>query len=627
MAPSNHTVLYSAAPSGVFRSSDRGDSWSKITGSLRDVRYLAVDPLNENIVYGREGVVDAWGSGTSTPLNRSENGGQSWHRLSLPDLISPTAVAVDPRDSRVVYVSSHCRLEGDVSEAAGVYKSVDGGNSWAHILTNRTGVDPCASSMALDPASPDTVYVATKFNTTTSARSDDGGATWRPVSDVAGSPIITSPFDPATRYGLECCSRFVVTHDAGQHWTQISPAILGDGAIPAWQDGSARLNGSLAIDPNTGRLFLGTNTGAYRSGDGGQNWLRLPGEGRSPTSGIVFDEVAQRITLATSSGLYQSAAPWEEWRELPVGQSNVYISTVAQDPRSESLYAGGFDLYRSDDRAVSWLKIYPAVPEIDHVRPLITSISVDGGSAIYVTAQNRFAYQSFVLRKGSAAWTTLDPPGFGTDIRRIVADPHRADTLYAVNFKSVARSSDGGSSWKTIVFGSVSGFVISPNDSDTLYVTDSRGSIMISHDAGESFTQRTFDALFPLEVVVSPADPNVLTVLLTERMHVGVKAIARSTDGGGTWAISAPSQELHFASNVALVADPRNASVLVLQQSATSILRSPDGGATWEAIDGPPDLSIQSLLIDRSGTVHAATGRGVWDLSMSAPPRRRVSGR
>ena len=155
MAPSNHTVLYAAAPSGVFRSSDRGDSWSKITGSLRDVRYLAVDPLNENVVYGREGIVDAWGSGTSTPLNRSENGGQSWHRLSLPDLISPTAVAVDPRGSRVVYVSSHCRLEGDVSEAAGVYKSVDGGNSWAHILTNRTGVDPCASSMALDPASSD----------------------------------------------------------------------------------------------------------------------------------------------------------------------------------------------------------------------------------------------------------------------------------------------------------------------------------------------------------------------------------------------------------------------------------------------------------------------------------------
>ncbi len=118
----NSEVVYAAsaprgARSGIFRTTDGGDTWVNITGTLPD-RFptdLAVDPTNDATVY-----LTFSGFGTSHVF-KSENGGQSWQDIGtgLPDVPTNTMI-VDPLLPHHLYVGNDL----------GVYVSTDGGQSW-----------------------------------------------------------------------------------------------------------------------------------------------------------------------------------------------------------------------------------------------------------------------------------------------------------------------------------------------------------------------------------------------------------------------------------------------------------------------------------------------------------------
>ncbi len=115
---------------GVFKSADYGSTWKKINGGLETVETntLALDPNDPDALYlgtDDEGVY------------KSSDGGVSWARLSIPQLPEHYGVGdivVDPRDSNVVYVATvdYFRLftaRGLIGDH-GVYVSRDGGTSW-----------------------------------------------------------------------------------------------------------------------------------------------------------------------------------------------------------------------------------------------------------------------------------------------------------------------------------------------------------------------------------------------------------------------------------------------------------------------------------------------------------------
>src|SRR5450631_111910 len=138
----HHTVLF-AGPSGIWRSTDAGASWINVdqTPSLS----VTVDPVEPNIVY----------AGTFTGVLKSVDGGASFVSQSdgLPDGFQTArtgSVQVDPRRHNVLYVAF---------EGAGVFKSLNGGNSWTAI---NTGLDDLGVfGIALDADSPDILYVST----------------------------------------------------------------------------------------------------------------------------------------------------------------------------------------------------------------------------------------------------------------------------------------------------------------------------------------------------------------------------------------------------------------------------------------------------------------------------------
>jgi photosystem II stability/assembly factor-like uncharacterized protein len=133
-------AIYAATNSGVFKTTNGGDSWTATAAlGMFGVRTLAVDPQNPQIVYANP---------FNEGLYRTSNGGASWDILAGLGTVS--AIAVDPTDSSTVYA---------VSDGTGVFRSTNSGANWTPI-NDGLPFREFLFRLAIDPASPDTLYVS-----------------------------------------------------------------------------------------------------------------------------------------------------------------------------------------------------------------------------------------------------------------------------------------------------------------------------------------------------------------------------------------------------------------------------------------------------------------------------------
>lgn len=176
---------------GTFQKTDDGGAtWRRITGIPWTVQSVAVDPQHTSTVF----------AGTNRgDIFRSGDDARTWHRVvSPPDLPDSRqhailAIAVNPRDSHTVYAA---RRNG------GVIKSTDGGKTWRRANTGLIGRS--LNAFAIDPRDPRVLYVSTGQPSSGAParvfRSTDGARTWQPLD--AGLPAVgvtAFAFDPSGR--------------------------------------------------------------------------------------------------------------------------------------------------------------------------------------------------------------------------------------------------------------------------------------------------------------------------------------------------------------------------------------------------------------------------------------------
>jgi photosystem II stability/assembly factor-like uncharacterized protein len=127
--------VYAGAASGVYRSNDRGASWTACYNGLENVIYdLALDPTNPSTLY----------AGTPEGVFRTDDRGSTWTSCSsgLPDQWVD-AVVVDPTSPSIVYAA----VVGN-----GVYRSDDRGVTWTSFSEGVTSADYWTFSIT--PATP-----------------------------------------------------------------------------------------------------------------------------------------------------------------------------------------------------------------------------------------------------------------------------------------------------------------------------------------------------------------------------------------------------------------------------------------------------------------------------------------
>src|SRR5437899_2717196 len=143
---------------GVWKTTDFGHTWTPLfddqpTGSIGA---LAVAPSNPNVLYVGSGEgLQRPDLSTGDGVYKSTDGGKTWAHLGLRDGQQIGAILVDPRDAERVFVAVLGHPYGANAER-GVFRSTDGGQTWQKVLykDENTG----AIALAFDPSNPDTLY-------------------------------------------------------------------------------------------------------------------------------------------------------------------------------------------------------------------------------------------------------------------------------------------------------------------------------------------------------------------------------------------------------------------------------------------------------------------------------------
>jgi photosystem II stability/assembly factor-like uncharacterized protein len=350
---SNENAL--TAPGGTFKSTDGAESWSPVNTSgvvATNINSLAVGPDNAGTLYAATNSrvvkntdnVGHWNEVYSAPLT---DDGRSIYPASV--------VAIDPQAPSTIYVAI-----GDNSDGGGgVFKSEDGGTSWARY---RLPLGGGVRGMAIDTQNSGTVYAWTHMGI---FKSTDGAANWSQIAgdktkngprwcfDFPGSVAI-DPQNTNTLYVGTCPigGGFFKSTDGGKNWSALT--INSDDSQPptvviAGQSFNPQINLiiAMAIDPrNSSTVYVSTYAGGmFKTTDGGASWNAVPVNPNSSYVGAnalaIDPQNSSTVYAATTSGVFKSADGGASWRAVNAGLTTLRVQTLAIDPlNANTVYAG-----------------------------------------------------------------------------------------------------------------------------------------------------------------------------------------------------------------------------------------------------------------------------------------------
>ena len=587
-APSRPATIYAGLSiGGIFRSLDQGQTWQATGFKIgHPVFHITVDPESPQTVYAT----------SPQGFYTSVDGGASWLGPSLVYTESPRILAVHPRNTRVLFALAAGRL----------FKSTNRGRTWRRDADWPEDV----GAMAFDPARPATVYAAGFGGVW---RSDDGGATWkRRVSglpdDLVVVKIAVDPRSPETLYLAATSPSASVfrSRDRGETWEQSDNGL------------SDRYLWDIAVDPANSCVYLATFQGLLRSTDQGVSW-KPAGTGLGAALPLELEATRQRLLVATSAGIFAST---DRGVSLQPSNDNLWAGLIGglalDSQRPPALYAGELDagVFKTRRRGPPWsrLPLEVELPEPDPFGKLPVAVDPRNPSVVYAGISGRVAKST----DGGEHWALMQGlPCLSLTSIQVAAEP---STLYVSGFFVTPecsdapdlcesyRSLDGGETWTCLVDASSSSLhvrAIDPFTSAAYSLSLFKADLYRSTDRGDTWTL-VHAGLGATSLAASPVTPGTLWALRPGRT-------GRSTDDGRTWKLYR-ARGLDAKTFFTLVPDPVD-PLRLYAVSLHDVFRSDDGGHTWARVGpGLEGLEVTDLVID---PVHprilyvGTTGRGV----------------
>lgn len=326
-------IIYMATGNaGIFKSGDQGATWSQVgtglTGSLPyqaddlTLSSLAQDPAAPSTLY----------IGSAAGFDVSTDGGDTWNpSMTGMHPGSVAAIAIDPEKPATIYASVDYPSAGTLIGV--LYKSVDGGATWADFSSGLGLTYGMVRWISVDPQQSNVIFAAADYDGV--YKSVDGGAHWTLSMDGIGEiqfyGVVIDPTDSNVVYA-SALQGFYKSTDGGSTWAESDTGMtLG-----------VQVNGIIQIDPaDTDIIYVSPKYGygqAFVSGDAGATWFALNADATSArTSSVHHVTEGMHATSHTAAAMIATS---------------VSFSAVMIDPRNHKrIYAGGSDgkVYTFDD--------------------------------------------------------------------------------------------------------------------------------------------------------------------------------------------------------------------------------------------------------------------------------------
>ncbi|MBT8047287.1 MAG: glycosyl hydrolase [Xanthomonadales bacterium] len=473
---------------GVFRTTDGGENWEHVlkVSSNTGATDLSMDPTNPRILYaamwnhGRK----PWfihSGGTDGGIYKSTDAGDSWAKLTggLPEMIGKIGVDVSASNPERVYAI----IEAE-PEKGGLWRSDDAGETWTLINGHRVLHSRAwyYIHIAADPVDEDTVYVLN----VPLMKSIDGGESWEKMTTPHGDhhDHWINPDDNRNMINGNDGGA-TITFDGGETWSSImnQPTaqfyrVTTDNQVPFRIYGGQQDNTTMSIASRS--LYGGIGVADYYDIGGGES------------AHIAFDPDDPRLIYATTingtlteydhqTQLERSIIPYPEvvWgkdsRDLKYRTN--WNAPVAVSPHDPSvIYYGTQMVLKSTDRGATWTEISPDLTRNDPEKqgrnggPLtpenvgaefyntlfyIVESPLEKGH-LWVGSDDGLVHLS---RDGGDSWNNVSPPHKGEAmINAIEISPHAPGTVYLAvtayklnDFKPyIYKTTDYGKRWKRI---------------------------------------------------------------------------------------------------------------------------------------------------------------------------------
>jgi len=519
--------------------------------SRASVLTLAHDPAAPATLFA--GVDDAAG------LYRSDDGGQTWQVAATGLPAQPVYTLLADRHRPGVLLAG---------SADGIYQTQDGGGRWTVLRLGEDAEPFAVYALAQD----DRGAIFLGGNRSEIWRSNDGGVNWQPLTPLPDdATVLALAAAPDGQYLLAGTDRRGVyfSTDQGRSWQRgedMEQTAVAALLFP--QPGNAQV--VLA----RGRREL------WRSTDGARTWQpqAVAATGRIDAL-LAHDGAAFLLTnegeLLRSDDLGQSWLPWG----AGLGRRGSAPLLAATAGRNTPLWAGTeHRLYRSDDGGQTW-----SAPSRGPGRYEAHALAFDGATIYLANRDGLYAQSAW-----GNAWVQRTGLPAGA-VWAVAAAPGSDGAAYAATERQgLWQSQRPGLEWApTGQPNSTPGIVLHPTDPQQIYVHVIYERVYASRDAGATWTPRWEGFDLSTEIASLMLDP-----CRPERLFAGgAEQLYRSLDSAASWQPIAP--ELAGQTVFALLTDCDDADRL-LAGATKGVYRSDDGGASWQP-GGLEEITVTAL--------------------------------
>jgi photosystem II stability/assembly factor-like uncharacterized protein len=485
-APSNHRTFVAVTRTGVFRSTDEGETFTRISpkthNDLKMVGSVVIDPRNEaSILVGTAHL--AW---------RTDNGGGTWRPIQQ-GMINDSDVmtlTLDRREPTTVFATA----------CTGIWRSRNAGGSWSKVL-GIPSVSRRTRAFAQDLDRPDTFYAGTtdgvyisEDDAKTFARTTTPGLVVNALISLGGGRLLA---------GVEGEGMLVST-DFGRSW------------FPSNDGFRERMVRQILPDESRQRVLAltgadGPKNSALFELDRRQDlWRRveLPPQREIRAVGLYQNG---EIMVGTDDGVFMGTVQGPPWRRLALTISGADPHPHVDDlpiRGSQVFVATDHGLFASRDRGATWtlLRFGPS-------RSVVTLAIASTGRVVVATALGIYAADDGIEFRQVASVGLRG-------LKRLAFAPGSDTKIFAATSYGLLVSRDGGRSWfdTDTPLGRVTGLIQAENGKTVFAADADIKTVFMSRDGGANFwpleatglpSQRTF-AL----AIESPEGPGAVPVLI-----------------------------------------------------------------------------------------------------------------
>ena len=669
------TYYAGAASGGVFKSVDGGNRWEPVFDkqSAAAIGSLAVAPSEPNTVWAGTG--EAWAIRDNDVMGngiyRSLNAGKNWTNMGLPRSGRIGRIIVHPSNPNVVFACVLGRMTGPQQER-GVYRTMDGGQSWERVLfaDENTG----CSGLSMDPHNPHTLIAGmwqVEMHTWGELSggpgsgiylSHDGGATWTrleehglPTAPLGKIDVAIAPTNAQRMYAL------IQTKDQGSVWRS-------DDGGKKWRRvnsqraliGRAGYYIRLAVSPSNDNEVLVANSSFWQSLDGGDNFheVRWGGDTHDiwidPANAdrfVVTDDAGLIITAVHGRGFHRVTLPNGQMYHVAVdNQIPYYFYSNMQDDGNMRGPSVPFDSHETGwDRHMGGCESGFTIP--DTTDPNVVWATCYGNKVTRWDARYKEAHSV-------SPWKmTLDSPPDKLKYRchwtaPIAIDPFDHNSVY-YGCQLIFRTTDAGATWSEVspdlstkahvapsgglvgdnlgqFYGGVV-FAISPSriQKGLIWAGTNDGQVWITQDAAAHWSNvgQHLPGLPPDGTITSiaPSSFDAGSAYVAVDLHLVDNRdpfIYKTTDFGKTWKRISGDLPKHELSYVRTVTDDPNSAGLLFAGTGNGLFYSLDEGTHWVQVKtGLPPAPVTWAVIQPTfhDLVVSTYGRGLYILDDITP--------